>query len=129
MKNFRFRLDQVLRWRRTELDLEEGRLKQLHAAVAALDLERAALESARDDAGRSLFSQAAIYGADLQLLASYRDAVRRQSARLVQNRTAREAELAAQKEKLLESRRRFRLLEKLKERKLTEWQYETERQA
>lgn len=129
MKSFRFRLEQVLSWRRTELDLEEGRLKQLHAAVEALDRERTELASACDDAGRSLLSRAALYGADLQLLASYRDAVKRQSARLEQKRTERQAEIATQKEKLMEARRRFRLLEKLKERKRTEWQYEAERQA
>jgi hypothetical protein len=68
MKAFRVRLERVLSWRRTELDLEESRLKQMHAAVVALDRERTELESARDDAGRSLLARAAVYGADLQLL-------------------------------------------------------------
>jgi flagellar export protein FliJ len=129
MKAFRFRLEQVLSWRRTELDLEESRLKQMHAAVVALDRERTELESARDDAGRSLLARAAVYGADLQLLASYRDAVKRQSARLERRRTERLKEIAAQKEKLMEARRRFRLLEKLRERRLAEWRYESARQA
>jgi flagellar export protein FliJ len=129
MKAFRFRLEQVLNWRRTELDLEEDRLRKMHRAVEALDRERAELASARDDAGRSLLSRAAVYGADLQLLASYQDAVKRQSARLERSRTERQAEIAAQQEKLMEARRRFRLLEKLRERRLAEWRYESDRQA
>ena len=129
MKAFHFRLDRVLDWRRTELDLEESRLKQLHAAIALLDRERAALEAARDAAVRAVVSQDAVDGAELQALSSYRAAVRLQSARLVQKRREREAELVRQQQKLLEARRRMRLLENLKDRRRVEWNYEMERQA
>jgi flagellar export protein FliJ len=129
MKRFQFRLEQVLNWRRTELDLEEDRLKQLHAALEALDRERSALESTRDEASRSLLSRSTVHGADLQMLAAYQDAVKRNFARLARQRRTQEDEIDRQNRKLLEARKRFRLLEKLKERKLAEWQYESLRQA
>lgn len=128
MKSFRFRLDRVLDWRRTELEMEETRLKQMHAALAALDREKAALETARDDAGRAVVNSRSVYGAELQLLSGYKVAVKRLSARLDQKRRAGEQAAAAQQQKLLEARRRLRLLENLKDRRLAEWKYETERQ-
>jgi len=128
MKIFRFRLDRVLDWRRTELEMEENRLKRLHAALAAIDRERAGLVSACDEASRSVLARATMSGADLQLLSGYRAAVKLQCARLDGKRREREQETAAQQEKLLAARRRMRLLENLKDRRMAEWKYETEQQ-
>ena len=128
MKTFQFRLDRVLDWRRTELEMEETRLQRLHSALAAIDRERAGLESARDQAVRSLMTRASVDGSELQLLSNYRAAVQSQCARLEQKRREREQETATQQQKLLAARRRLRLLENLKDRRLAEWKYETERQ-
>jgi hypothetical protein len=128
MKKFQFRLDRVLEWRRTELEMEENRLQRLHAVLAAIDRERAGLESARDQASRALIARPSVDGAELQSLSEYRAAVRLQCARLAQMRRQREQETAAQQQKLLAARRRLRLLENLKDRRLAEWKYETERQ-
>ena len=128
MRAFRFRLDRVLDWRRTQLDLEEGRLKQLHAAVAALDRQRAELESAGAAARRDVSTREAVEGFDLHLLEAFRAAVRSQCERLQQERRKREAEIARQQQKLLEARRRLRLLENLRERRRAEWRYEMDRE-
>jgi flagellar export protein FliJ len=128
MKNFQFRLDRVLDWRRTELEMEENRLRRLHAAVAAIDRERAGLESTRDEACQALLACASVDGAELQFLSGYRAAVKLQCARLDQKRRLGEQETAEQQQRLLAARRRLRLLENLKDRRLAEWKYETERQ-
>jgi flagellar export protein FliJ len=128
MKNFRFRLDRVLDWRRTQMEMEETRLKQMHAALAALDQEKAALESARDHAGQVVLGSHRVDGAELQLLSSYKAAVKLQCARLDEKKRTGEQATASQQQKLLEARRRLRLLENLKDRRLAEWKYETERQ-
>jgi flagellar export protein FliJ len=128
MKSFRFRLDRVLDWRRTELEMEENRLKRMYAGLAAIDQARAGLESARDEASHALLARATVDGAELQLLSGYRDAVKLQCARLDQKRRESEQEAAAQQQKLLAVRRRLRLLENLKDRRLAEWKCETERQ-
>jgi len=129
MKGFQFRLERVLDWRRTEMNLEESRLKQLHGAIALLDQERAAAETSRDEAARAVVSRSSVDGTELQLLAAYREAVRLYATRLGQKRREREFELASQQQKLLEARRRLRLLENLKERRRAEWNYEVERRA
>src|SRR5262249_55627354 len=113
MKTFQFRLARVLDWRRTELEMEETRLERLHTSMAAIDRERAGLESARDQAVQSLMARASVDGAELQLLSNYRAALESQCARLEQKRREREQETAAQQQKLLAARRRLRLLENL----------------
>ena len=128
MKNFKFRLDRVLDWRRTELEMEENRLRRLHAGLAAIDRERAGLESARDQACRAVIDRDSVDGMELQLLSGYRAAVKLQCARLDQKRREGEKETATQQQKLMAARRRLRLLENLKDRRLTEWKYETDRQ-
>lgn len=128
MKAFRFRLDRVLDWRRTELDLEENRLKQLYGAVTALERERAALESAGVEARRQLSVRETVDASDLHALDAFRVAVELQRKRLAEKRCQREAEIARQQQQLLEARRRCRLLENLRERRLDDWKCETERQ-
>src|ERR1044072_2375279 len=108
MKAFRFRLDRVLDWRRTELDMEETRLRKLHAERAVLEREKADLESARENAGREIIEREAVYGAELQLLSSYNAAVKRLGLRLDEKRMANEQAAASQQQKLLEARRRLR---------------------
>jgi flagellar biosynthesis chaperone FliJ len=108
--------------------MEETRLKQLRASLAALDREKATLESTRDEAGRALVARSSVYGSELQLLSGYNAAVKVLSARLDEKRRAGEQAAAAQQQKLLEARRRLRLLENLKDRRLVEWKYEAERQ-
>jgi flagellar export protein FliJ len=129
MKASRFRLDRVLDWRRTELEMEESRLRNLYAALAAIDRERAALQSTLAAAAGATVASASLDAADLHALAEYRAAARIRSDRLAQLRRAREAEIAGQQQKLLEARRRCRLLENLKSRRLAEWQQDSARQA
>jgi flagellar export protein FliJ len=128
MKAFRFRVDRVLDWRRTELDLEENRLKQMHAAVAALDRERADLETAAAEARREVAQAETSDALELHALDAYRRAVDLHRLRLADKRRQRQVELAGQQQKLLEARRRCQLLENLRDRRLAEWKYETQRQ-
>jgi flagellar export protein FliJ len=128
MKAFRFRLDRVLDWRRTEMDLQQSRLKQIHATMSRLDQEREAMESAQAEAARALLARPAVDGTDLHALSMYRAAVRLHTARLARKRREHESELAVQQQKLLEARRRLRLLENLKDRRRVEWNYEANRQ-
>jgi len=128
VKAFRFRLDRVLDWRRTQLDLEETRLRQLHAAVAELDRRRSDLAAAGEEARRSLAIRSSADAFELHAFEAFRAAVKLQCRRLAEKRREREAEIANQQQKLLEARRRCRLLENLRDRRLSEWKYETQRQ-
>ena len=128
MKAFRFPLERVLDWRRSEMGVEENKLRQLHAAVRALDQERAELEQTRARTEQTLISSSAVNADELHALENWRIAVRLRCEAIARRRKEREGEIAAQQQKLLEARRRYRLLDKLKERRLQEWRYELARE-
>jgi flagellar export protein FliJ len=121
LKNFRFSLERVLSWRRTELEREEASLAPLLAERSRLETagQRILADLAR--AGRELVAAGPVDGSDLSALAGYR-------ARLEKERTANERDragstesIALQRARVTEAHRRFRLLEKLRGRRLEEW--------
>ena len=128
MKAFRFPLSRVLDWRRSEMELEENKLKQMHASLGELDRARAELESARSAAEQALVAQAVVEAQELHALDGWRWAVKVRCEEIARRRREQEAEIAAQQQKLMEARRRYRLLDKLRERRHAEWRYELERE-
>jgi len=128
VKRFEFRLQQVLEWREKQLELEDARLKQQIAGIASLDQASAGLASAGLQAERQLRSSAAVSGQDLAALAGFRQHIRMRSREIAERRAEALKQLAAQQKVMLEARRRCRLLERLKERRLSEWQAESDRE-
>ena len=128
MNAFRFSLDKVLAWRRTELDLEEVKFKRQLAALADLDRERAALEAAGVRAEIDTRNFNPLAGGDLAGLANFRLHVQVAEKRIASRRVECQRQLAAQQSAMLEARRRCRLLERLKERRHAEWQAACDRE-
>jgi flagellar export protein FliJ len=128
MKRFEFRLQQVLEWREKQLELEDARFKQQAAAIAGLDRARAGLESAGLQAEMQLRSSAAVSGQDLSALAGFRQHIRTRSHEIAVQRAEAQKQLEAQQKVMLEARRRCRLLERLKERRLSEWRSACDRE-
>ncbi|HMD71547.1 MAG TPA: hypothetical protein VKF41_09400 [Bryobacteraceae bacterium] len=129
MKRFEFRLQKVLEWREKRLELEDARFKQQAAGIASLDQARAGLEAAGLKAEMQLRSAASMSGQELSALAGFREHVQTRGRELAARRAQAQKELEAQQEVMLEARRRCRLLERLKERRLTEWQAACNREA
>jgi len=125
---FRFSLDKVLEWRRMQLELEENQFKQQLAAMAALDRARAELEAAGIRAEVQVREWRPVAGADLAALGSFRLRTRKMEEELEVRRAECRRKLAGQQAAMLEARRRFRLLERLKERRLAEWQRASNRE-
>jgi len=121
MTRFQFRLQKVMEWREKELELENARLKERSAEVANLDRAQADLKSAEIDAENELRRGTAISGQELAALAGYRRWVRLRARQLAAERSEALHRLQAQEQIMLEARRRCRLLERLRERRLTEW--------
>jgi len=121
MNAFRFPLEKVLDWRRGELELAELKLRQLAAAVAAVDQARADMEAAgiREEARVRAWSP--LRGSDLAALGGFRLFVRKRNAELAAQRVECVERLAAGRGAVLEARRRLRLLERLKERRWEAW--------
>ncbi len=121
MKAFQFPLEKALDWRRTQLELEEVRYKQQVAALAALDRERAEIEASGIGAEVQVRQWSPIAAGDLTALGNFRLQVKARESEIARRRLDVAAKLAEQHKLMLEARRRCRLLERLKERRLSEW--------
>ena len=119
---FRFRLQKVLDWRQTQLELEEIKFKRQTAALADLDRARAELEAAGVKAEVQVRDWIPLAGRDLAALGSFRLSVKLKEREIAIRRAECQEKLHAQQRVMLEARRRCRLLERLKERRFSEWE-------
>jgi flagellar export protein FliJ len=121
MTSFRFPLERVLDWRRTELELAEARFKRQAGALAELDRQRAELEAAGIRTEIQVRQWRPVSGGDLAALGGFRLQVKVREQGLAARRAECQKELEKLQNAMLEARRRLRLLERLKERRLAEW--------
>ena len=128
MKRFEFRLERVLNWRRSRLDLETAALGRLHASAQAIDLRRQELETERSAAARSLVTAGSVDAQQLAALDAFRGWVRQERERLARERAACERKIEEQRRIAVEAQRSLRLLERLRERRWTEWETEFARE-
>jgi flagellar export protein FliJ len=128
MTRFRFRLERVLAWRGTQLELAEAAFQRQTAAVAELDRARAALDAAGIRTEMAVRRWEQVTGSDLAALDAFRADLHRRQAAVDAQRSAAREQLEARRAEMLEARRRCRLLERLKERRLAEWNAEADRE-
>jgi len=122
MSGFAFRLEKVLEWRKTQLELQEVEYRRELENLAAIDRKRVQIEAAGQDAERVVRAWNPVCGDDLAALATFRTHVRNQELELLAPRAQCVQQVEAQQGRMLEARRRLRLLERLKERQRAEWQ-------
>ena len=122
MTAYRFGLQKALDLRLKQLEKEEAEFKRLTAALADLDRMRADLQSAKLREEILVRDAKSLSGYDLAVLAAFRLLVERRDKEIVARIAEARNHLAAQQTVMLEARRRCRLLERLKERGLTEWE-------
>ena len=128
MKSFRFPLERVLMWRRTQIDLEEQRLKALAAEGQRIEREKAELEQSGAEARQRVQGMKSAAGEDLNALALFLGHVER-AGRVLQNRREEcRRRQAEQQRRFLEARRAYRVLELLREKRFSEWEYEGNRE-
>jgi hypothetical protein len=123
MTAFRFPLEKVLEWRRTQLELEEIQYRRQIAALAELDRQRAEIDEAGKTAERQVREWNPLAGGELEALGAFRLHVKRKEQEMVAPRNECRKQLERQHALMLDARRRLRLLERLKERRLAEWRY------
>ena len=119
---FRFPLQKVLDWRQTQLELEEIKFKRQAAALDELDRARAALEAAGVKAEVQVRDWSPLSGRDLAALGSFRFYIKMKERDIATRRAECQEKLYVQQRVMLEARRRCRLLERLKERRFSEWE-------
>jgi len=128
MKNFQFRLERVLQWRRTELEMEQARLEQQLREVMELDSERAGIEAAGIRSELEVRAWRPLAGSDLAALAAFRRHIAAKQNQIEVRREEARRKLESRKAAMIEARRRSELLERLKQRRLSEWKAEADRE-
>jgi hypothetical protein len=123
MQRFQFRLASVLKWCGLQLDLEKSKLQVLFGERNRAIADLARLEECRIEADRILASDA-VDGQSLTALGNHRSSLQRSGEKIRAAAAERERRIAAQQQCLAEAERRVRLLERLKERRLEEWNHE-----
>ena len=124
MARFQFSLEKVLRWRSVELTGEEAKLKALVQEQLHLQTLLAEVSAERSKLISSLGSMPDLRGDDLRTLTACGLQLRRNAETLAQRLLQCGRELAKQRRKYSEAKRRVRLLEELRDRRLREWKYE-----
>jgi hypothetical protein len=125
---FRFRLQKVLEWRHTQLELAEAQYRQQAAALAGIDRARAGLAAEGIHTEAEVRSWNPVTDRDLAALAEFRLHIRARDSELAAHRAECAKQLEAMQAAMLEARRHFRLLERLKERGLEAWTAERDRE-
>ena len=128
MKAFHFPLDTALAWRKTRLEAEEAALSRLAAERERMFAEARENHEAGARAEREITEAPAVTALDLWALDGYRQAVRTRARALEERVREAGTRLAAQRARVQEARREFRLLENLKERRRAEWRREADRE-
>ena len=127
MKKFHFPLDRVMDWRETQARVEESKLEALYAELRAIDAAARGLDQEREAAEEKVAARGAS-GFDLARLGDFRRFSIAERTRLEQRRADCSRRIAAQIEAVAASRRGVRLLERLKQQKLTAWNQELSRE-
>lgn len=128
MRAFEFPLRHALKWRRTQLDLEENKMRQLAGNLEEMALAAVKLDMVKARAEAAVRQAAVVEAGDLWSLAAYRQRMLAELQALALRRAACERQLAAQRQKVLEAQRQCRLLEKLEQRRHAEWRKAADRE-
>jgi flagellar export protein FliJ len=129
MKSFRFSLQRVLDWRTLQMRQEEEKLGGLQNKLAEIVHRENALMAAQVKSESALLGLEAIGGSDLRALAAFQLHMQSERVALKAARTQCEAQIVEQRKRLLKARRDYRVLEKLKERRLKTWSYLSDRET
>ena len=128
MKAFHFSLERVLEWHAAQLLVEEAELRRIGAQAVALERAAVSLDEARTAAENGVRLLTPISGSDLKALAAYRLTAEKRRQMLLEKLIETQKQVVAQRGRLMEARRKHRLVEKLRERRLTEWTMESNRE-
>jgi hypothetical protein len=121
MKRFNFPLERVRRWRSEQRSLEELKLQQLRAERQALADAKEQVQSDLAKTQQEILAQPSFEALELESLDSFRIHVRGR-VRDIENRERQwEAKVVEQRQRVIEARRQFELLDRLRQKALAEW--------
>jgi flagellar biosynthesis chaperone FliJ len=122
---FSFRLARVLEWHERKYRIEEARLTRSMEAAAALRRELAQQLELRQMREAEFSSLDALTSADFVAREAWRTQAAVEQEKFTKNILAAEQEVDAQRVIVLGARRKLKLIEKLRDRKKADFDYET----
>jgi flagellar export protein FliJ len=128
MTTFTCRLEKVLRWRQTQLELEQFALSRIAAECVRWDEALKKLEDGRRAAEEAAHSSGPVGGGYLAALATYQKHIRHEKQVCHDRRRECERKMEQQRARLLKARREFRLLERLRQLRHAEWEVAVDRE-
>jgi flagellar export protein FliJ len=128
MTTFHFRLQRVLEFRNTQFQLAESECHRSAARLRSIQAQQAALAARKSETRKAFANLPEVAGRDLMPLPDWYEWTEKAGNRLAQlERTAME-ELQKHRDTLIAAQRKVRLLEKLREKRLAEWQEKFDRE-
>lgn len=121
MKRFEFSLETVRRWRLEQEGIEELKLRQMLAEKQNLSATRIRIITEMGATARQVLGQASIESLELESLDSFRLHSRSRVRDLEKKERECETRIAEQRNRVLEARRQFELLDRLRLKALSEW--------
>ena len=123
MKKFSFGLERVRAWRAEQVELEKLKLRRLFDERHAMEATGALLDRELAEAEKNVRSQVRLDAQQLCALDAFKLYVKSEKSRLVARVAECDHRIAAQRQRLLDVRRQFRLLERMKRRELDDWNH------
>jgi flagellar biosynthesis chaperone FliJ len=121
MKTFAFPLSRVMDWRQTQVQIETATLERLHAELRGLETRITETRAAAEQSEKALLAAESIMGEDLFALDRFKKAAVVECAKLARAAAESRQRISAQLDVVIRKRQDFRLLEKLRQRKLEAW--------
>jgi hypothetical protein len=121
MKRFIFPLETVRRWRLERAGIEELKLRQILAERQKLAVARGRIDREMAQTVREVLGQSSMRPFELESLDSFRTHGRVRIRDLEAQERRCEARVVEQRNQVLEARRQFELLERLRQKALSAW--------
>lgn len=128
MKKFEFRLESVLRLRKTQGEREQQKMHLLLAEDRRLRDSLTALETELQKATSSLHAETDVSSLDLRSLAAFVMGTQVRAISIHESIARQSHAITEQRTRVLEAERNLQLLKKLREKRLTEWTAEMQRE-
>lgn len=127
MKKFTFPLERVRQWREKQFALEEAHLQRLFSEKTLVEERRTLLEREGQESLAKVVRAAAVEASDLQAMDAFRRYVAAQRIVIAATLVECDRKISEQHLKLIEARRNFELLTKLKAKRRKAWSGELDR--
>ncbi|HXJ40876.1 MAG TPA: hypothetical protein VNH18_16465 [Bryobacteraceae bacterium] len=128
MKAFRFPLERVLAWRRTQLALEEAALERLRSDLHAIEMAIADVARRDEGAADAMRRTRSVSGPEVADLAKFCDWARLEGQRLKVRATDCKRQIERKTLSVTEARQKVRLVERLKAQRRDSWDVEFNRE-